>query len=188
MFRRPSIRGVTRWLFRWGEHALALAALLYLLFYLFFDLSVMFSSSMSPTLKGTSVMNGDWVVTEKISYWFRDPHRWEVITFINDDGTRVMKRVAGLPGESVTQSESYQPIEINGQKVEMPKSVDLKYLRYGNLMGDKPIQCGEGYYLLGDDTRDSEDSRFTGPLPRKRIVGRSWLIVWPLSRFGWVTN
>jgi signal peptidase I len=148
----------------------------------------MYSSSMAPTLKGTSVTNGDWVITEKLSYWFREPRRWEVVTFTNDQGTQVMKRVAGLPGEYVSQSESRQPIEIDGHPVEMPSSVDLKFLRFGNLCRDIPVECGEGYYLLGDDSRDSEDSRFTGPIARSQITGRSWLIVWPLSRFGWVSE
>jgi len=42
------------------------------------------------------------------------------------------------------------------------------------------------YHVLGDDTRDSQDSRFDGPIPTDQIKARAWLIVWPFSRIGFV--
>ena len=55
------------------------------------------------------------------------------------------------------------------------------------LTRDKPpAECGDGYFVLGDDTRDSQDSRFEGPVERRRIVGRVWLRIWPPRRIGWV--
>ena len=48
------------------------------------------------------------------------------------------------------------------------------------------MPCGSGYYVLGDDLKDSDDSRFNGPVPADRIMGRAWLIVWPMKRLGWV--
>jgi len=129
--------------------------------------------------------NGDRVITEKVTRWFRAARRWEVITFTNAGGEKRMKRVAGLPGESV---QILQPGEllIDGKPVDMPASLNPKFLRYGNLMDGKPVPCGEGYYVLGDDLKDSDDSRFNGPTPADRILGRAWLIVWPWSRFGFV--
>jgi len=59
-------------------------------------------------------------------------------------------------------------------------------VRYGNLTEGKPVPCGDGYYVLGDDLKDSDDSRFNGPVPPHRILGRAWLIVSPRNRFGWV--
>ena len=159
--------------------------LLVVLYVLFFDLSRIVSPSMSPTLKGTSIDNGDRILTEKITYRFRRPRRFEVITFLNNDGIRVMKRVIGLPGETV-QQEGNGPLLIDGEPIEMPPTVDQKYLRYGNLADGKPVLCGDGYYVLGDYTRDSDDSRFNGPVAPHRIIGRAWLIVSPWSRSGWV--
>ncbi len=185
---RLSMKAVGWKILRWTERILALTGLAFLLFFLTCDLSIMYSGSMQPTLKGTSVYNGDWVLSEKPTYWWRNPRRWEVVTMIYADGRRVMKRVAGLPGERVSQTHSFQPIEINGQPVEMPDSVDLKFLRLGNLCRDQPVECGDGYYLLGDDTVDSDDSRFLGPVSRNLIVGRACLIVWPRGRIGWVTR
>ena len=48
------------------------------------------------------------------------------------------------------------------------------------------VDCGDGYFLLGDDSADSWDSRYEGPFERWRVRGRAWLIVGPSGRRGWV--
>ena len=68
----------------------------------------------------------------------------------------------------------------------MPKGLNKKYLKFGNLIDGKPIACGEGYYVLGDDLQDSDDSRFNGSVKPSRLIGRAWLIVSPWDRFGFV--
>jgi len=157
-----------------------------LLYFVAFDLSVVFSESMSPALQGTSFANGDCVLTEKISYRLRAPQRWEVVTFIDDTGLRVMKRVVGLPGEQIRLRRG-QPLEIDGRPLDIPERLPyLHYIPYGNLADGKPVACGTGYYLLGDDSRDSNDSRFEGSVPRAKILGRAWLIVGPRPRYGFV--
>lgn len=181
-WKRPGVRRVARWV----ERGFAVFGVSCLVWFVGFDLSTIVSGSMSPTLQGTSFDNGDWVLTEKFTYWFRRPRRWEVVTFRNAMGVRVMKRVVGLPGETVRQ-ERRLPIEINGQPVMMPEHLkNLHYIPYGNLAGGKPVECGDGYYLLGDDTRDSDDSRFEGPVRPDRIMGHAWLIVHPRPRMGFV--
>ena len=49
-------------------------------------------------------------------------------------------------------------------------------------MGGKTIDCKQGYYVLGDESRDSDDSRFNGIVKAKEIIGRAWLIVGPSAR------
>ena len=181
--RASPFRRVCRGVIRWVERGFAAFGLLAATYLLMFDVSTIVSPSMSPTLQGTKMSNGNHVLTEKISRWFRKPRRWEVITFFNPDGQRVMKRVAGLPGEDV-QLASDGRLLINAEPVEIPPTVNQNFLRYGTLHSERPIPCGDGYYVLGDDTRDSDDSRFNGPVPADRILGRAWLIVWPRSRFG----
>lgn len=172
-------------LLRLFEHGFAIVGVVFVLYALFFEASVIVSPSMAPTLKGTRVEDGDWVLSERLSYRLRNPRRWEIVTIVRDDGLRVMKRVAGLPGEHVSQQRG-GPLCVDDRPVQMPKTVDLKFLRYGNLADGKQAPCGDGYYVLGDDTRDSDDSRFSGPIPRARIKGRAVLIVWPLSRIGFL--
>ncbi len=106
---------------RLGEHALAAMGALFLVYHLFFELSVVVSPSMSPTLQGTGPQNGDWVLMERASYLVRKPHRWEVVAFRNSYGTPVMKRVVGLPGEDVSLSDG--EILINGAVTQRPASL-----------------------------------------------------------------
>lgn len=170
---------------RWGEHLLAAIGAALIIYHLGFELSVMVSPSMSPALQGTNHKNGDWVLTEKVTYWFREPRRWEVVRFDLEDYTPVMKRVVALPDETITIRTNH--ITINGESIQRPDSItDLTYFSYGNLTSGRPVPCDRGYYVLGDDSRDSQDSRFEGAIPPERIQGRAWLRVWPLRRFGWV--
>jgi len=182
---QPDSRGplwrVARRMLRCAEHVLALIGALFLIYHLGFDLSVMTSYSMAPTLNGTSVENGDWILTEKVTYWFRAPRRWEVVTFRGPDGVQVMKRVAGLPWENVGLKDGR--VEIDGLPLVHPACLDdIKYLAYGKLFRGRCASCEDGYFVLGDFSKDSQDSRFDGPLALERISGRAWLVVWPLSR------
>lgn len=181
-FRRSPVR----WILRQVERLLAVVGGGFILYTLTINVSVMTSESMTPTLRGTGRADGDWVLTEKVSYWFRSPRRWEIVTFHDNDGLQVMKRVAGLPCESVSLAE--HAININGSPVAAPGEVRaVKYLAFGNLHGGKSCPCGDGYYVLGDCSSDSQDSRFDGPLAKKRIMGRAWLIIWPPSRIRFLT-
>lgn len=181
---RPRRRLVRR-AFRWVERGFAVLGVLFLVYVATLDVSVVTSPSMAPTLQGTSIDNGDHVLTEKVTRWFREPRRWEVIAFTRDDGAQIMKRVAGLPGEDVRLTKERELL-IDGQAVDIPPSLNRKFLRYGNLFEGKPVPCGDGYYVLGDDSKDSDDSRFNGPVEPDRVVGRAWMIVWPPARFGFV--
>ena len=183
---RLTARSLARGAFRWTVRGLAFFGAVVGLYWLTLDLSVIVSPSMSPTLQGTCIDDGDRVLTEKISYRFRSPRRWEVVTFLNSAGEKRMKRVVGLPGESVHMPHR-NDLLIDGRQVEPPfAAADHEYLRYGNLTDGKPVPCGDGYYVLGDDLKDSDDSRFNGPVPLKRILGRAWLIVGPYRRLGFV--
>jgi signal peptidase I len=48
------------------------------------------------------------------------------------------------------------------------------------------VPCGDGYYVLGDELKDSDDSRFNGPVPARRVMGRACRVVWPWKRAGWI--
>ena len=178
-----------RWvrrLFRFVRNCLALLGLLFLIYHVGFDLSQIVSPSMAPTLRGTGEDNGDWVLSERISFRFRKPRRWELVRFHDDQGVEVMKRAVGLSGETLCLREGR--VFIDGKPVPTPPRLGfLNYYTYGPyLHNGKSVSCGDGYFVLGDYSRDSYDSRFTGPRPSGRINGRPWLIVWPPSRFGWV--
>ena len=183
---RPRRRRWVGWILRQVEHCLALIGIGTIVYFTCFDLSRVTSGSMKPTLVGEDVKSGDLVLTERVSLRFRQPHRWEVIAFRRDDGVQIMKRVVGLPGEKVQMRRSGQ-IVIDGGELAVPASLSfLKYFPYGNLIEDKAVDCGDGYFVLGDFSRDSDDSRFNGPVHPSDVVGRAWVILAPAGRRGFI--
>jgi signal peptidase I len=177
---------VVRWVMRQAERGLALVGLGMVVYFCCFSYSRVTSGSMAPTLQGEDWDTGDRVLTEKVSYWFRQPRRWEVVTFRPDGGGEVMKRVVGLPGEEIQMRRGGR-IFIDGREVPPPERLDfLHYFPFGKLIQDQVVDCGEGYFVLGDDSRDSDDSRFNGPVPPERLIGRAWVILGPAGRRGWV--
>lgn len=167
------------------EHVFALIGVLFVTFRALLELSVVVSSSMSPTLQGTSYENGDWLLTERISYRLRSPRRWEVVTYRAGDGELVSKRVVGLAGETIALSDA-KPI-IDGSALEIPETLPfLRYYPFGNLSEGRERRIDGGYYVLGDDSKDSQDSRFEGEVEPRAVVGRAFLILWPPQRAGLV--
>jgi signal peptidase I len=182
---RPRWR-TTRWLLRQAERALALIGLGMIVYFACFDLSRVTSQSMAPTLRGEDWQTGDCVLTEKVSYWLRQPRRWEVMTFRTRDGVQVMKRVIGLPGEHVQLRRGGQ-IVIDGKPLDVPTELSfLHYFPFGNVIEDQVVDCKDGYYILGDNSQDSDDSRFNGPVWPEQVTGRAWLIVAPAKHRGFI--
>ena len=135
--------------------------------------------SMEPTLS-----DGDNLIVDKLSYRFRDPERYDIIVFPyqHAENTYYIKRIIGLPGETVQVIDGY--MYINGKKLDE---------HYGaEVMEDpgiaaEPITLGEDeYFVLGDNRNASADSRdpSVGVISGKDIVGRAWLRIWPLNKFG----
>ena len=126
----------------------------------------------------------EYLIIDELSYRLRNPQRGEVVVFRypRDPSQFFIKRVVGLPGES---------IEIKNQKLkiknaETPKEFILEepYLEADlNLYGEYTATLGPNeYYLLGDNRASSLDSRQFGPLKESLIVGRVWLRGWPVER------
>jgi signal peptidase I len=112
---------------------------------------IVHGSSMVPTFE-----SGDYLIIDEITYQFRGPERGEVIVFRypQNPSQFFIKRVAGLPGET-----------INGTKLPQNE-----------------------YYVLGDNTFASSDSRYWGPVKSNLIIGRAVLRLWPVSSLGILTS
>ena len=137
---------------------------------------------MAPTLRGTSYQNGDRILVEKVTGLWRAPKRWEIYFLYDAEGTPVAKRVIGLPGEKVSVKDNR--VCINGREIQTPLRVQsLKYYARGNLVGGREVDCGEGFFVMGDDSKDSWDSRYLGPVSKTQFRGRAWCILSPLDRF-----
>ncbi len=139
-------------------------------------------SSMEPMLS-----NGDNLIVDKISYHFRDPQRYDIIVFPfkYQENTYYIKRIIGLPGETV-QIDEQGNIYINGEI--LPENYGREIIRADTLgIAVNPVVLGEDeYFVMGDNRNNSTDSRteIVGNIKRDDIIGRAWVRIWPLNKIG----
>lgn len=135
--------------------------------------------SMEPNFK-----NDDYLIIDEISYRFRDPQRGEVVVFRYPQmpSQRYIKRIIGLPGETVEIKEGKVIISNSERKQVLDES---KYFSFEIFTpGEMKIVLADNeYFVLGDNRAASADSRRWGPLPRENIIGRVFLRVWPFTLF-----
>ena len=128
--------------------------------------------------------DGDQLIVDKVTYRFRAPERYDIIVFPfrYKDNTYYIKRIIGLPGETVQIVDG--EIYINGEVLQ--ESYGREVMQDAGLAAE-PITLGDDeYFVLGDNRNYSSDSRdpSVALIHRKEIVGRAWLRIWPLSSFG----
>ena len=150
-------------------------------------------SSMAPTLESGQFLVVDqasflkfdrerlsrvvpfWKVDEaEPEFVFTPPERGEIIVFQypRDTTKDFVKRVLGLPGETVEVRSG--TVYVNGEAIRE------QYLRRLDGSSVPPLILGEKeYYVIGDNRRNSNDSRAWGAVPEENIVGRVWLVYWP---------
>ncbi|OGW76974.1 MAG: signal peptidase I [Omnitrophica bacterium RIFCSPHIGHO2_02_FULL_49_9] len=142
------------------------------------------TGSMRPTL-----IEGDRIFVDKWSYHFRLPKRGEIIVFRYppDPKKDFVKRLIAFGGEEVVIQGGH--VFINGQKFDQLVGVtehyyynrkDWEYGREGEVI-QVPI---DSFFVLGDNSAQSSDSRNWGFVPKRNLVGRAFVIWWPLRRMG----
>ena len=137
-------------------------------------------SSMEPTLS-----DNDNLIVDKISYRFSDPQRFDIIVFPfqYEEDTYYIKRIIGMPGETVYIDEE-GTIYVDGEVLQ--ESYGREVMVSAGRAGE-PITLGEDeYFVLGDNRNNSSDSRdpSVGNIHRSDIIGKAWVRIWPLSKFG----
>lgn len=169
-------------------YLLFVLVLTYLLIHFVGQRTIVKGSSMEPTLYGSDDLYpdkvGDNLIVDKITYRFSDPKRFDIIVFpYRYSEEYYIKRIIGLPGETV-QIDTEGNIYINGEILREGYGKEI-ILDPGRAI--EPVVLGEDeYFVMGDNRNNSADSRnpSVGNIHRDEIVGRAWLRIWPLSRFG----
>lgn len=141
-------------------------------------------NSMHPTYK-----NGEYLMANRISYRIGEPERGDVIIFKYSDTQDFIKRVIGLPGDTVMLKDGQ--LYVNNKLLdESDYLADTVYTNGGEYLKEgesKKVPEGE-YFVCGDNRPHSSDSRVFGPIPEKDIKGKAWIVYFPFSEFRIVTH
>ena len=147
---------------------------------------------------------GDHLFVDRYTYHFRDPARGEIVVFNTEglpcsaSGYFYIKRLIGMPGDTLKIINGKVHVKAKGRDKFVPitafniKGIDKIYsykggyhghLPFGSLVNEQEVYVPEdNYFMMGDNTSNSSDSRFWGFVPRKNIVGKALLVFWPISR------
>ncbi len=140
-------------------------------------------NSMNPTLQ-----HKDNLLIDKISYRFNDPKRFDIIVFeyLEEPGTHYVKRIIGLPGETIQIKDSL--IYVNGEVLEEHFGAEAMLME--GIAKDEITLGEDEYFVLGDNRNHSKDSRdeLVGAVKKDQIIGKVWIRIWPLSSFGKVDS
>ena len=175
------MKDVIKELVGWIVSILLIVAVSYLIVTFVGQRTQVSGSSMETTLS-----DGDHLIVDKISYRFREPQRYEIVVFPYryEKNTYYIKRIIGLPGETVEIIENH--VYINGEKLkEDYKTTDINDV---GIVSEKMQLASDEYFVLGDDRENSEDSRNAdvGNVKRSYIYGKAWFVVSPKKDFGFV--
>ena len=167
----------------WKRFALDLLETIILAVVLYFGINAISARvrvdglSMNPTLQ-----NGEYVLVSRLSYMTGEPQRGDIIVFSFpvDQSQDLIKRVIGLPGETITIRNN--EVLIDGMKLQEP------------YIAQSPVYSGEWtvgegqLFVLGDNRNDSKDSHQWGLLPKDNVIGKAMVIYWPPSEWKLVNH
>jgi len=166
-------------LFIWDISKIVIIALLIVVPIRYFVFQPFFvrGQSMEPNF-----YHSDYLIVDEISYQFRAPQRGEVIVFKypGDLSQRYIKRIVGLPGETIKVQDGQVFIYQDGVAQSLNENDYL--FQSTQTLGDIQITLAKNeYFVLGDNRSLSADSRRWGALPEKNIIGRVFLRAWPFA-------
>ena len=168
----------TAWIRRvvhWIVDVVVVIALAWFLVYGFCGQVRILGNSMQPLLDAEDV-----VLVNRLAYDLGKPRRFDVVVFEREDRQKNVKRVIGLPGETVQIKGGL--VFIDDELLDAQDNLEQVSLAG---MADSPVKLGEDeYFLLGDNRDSSEDSRFAniGNVKREQIQGKVWFRILPLLK------
>ena len=173
---------------------------------LFIDNFIIINATVPSGSMEQTIMTGSRVLGTRFSYWFKDPQRGDIVVFkypideAKGKNTKYIKRIIGLPGETVEIREG--AVYIDGEKLEETYINGTWTERNDGFKFEVPE---DHYLMLGDNRNNSSDARYWAELAvrdglakdpgdedalpyqyvaRKKILGKAYFCYWPFSDFG----
>jgi signal peptidase I len=138
-------------------------------------------NSMAPTFH-----DGDYILTDKITYRFRNPRNGDVIVLKNpkNESQDFIKRILATPGDTIKIENNL--VYVNGKKLNEPYLSSSIITRSSDFLKEgESLAAGlNQYYVLGDNREHSSDSRAWGPISKEEIIGKVFFRYFPPSAFG----
>ena len=172
----------TAWLrrsIRWAVNIVVVLACAWFLVYGFGGQVQISGGSMEPVLEA-----GDVVLVNRLAYDTGKPERFDIVVFERGDGKQNVKRVIGLPGETIQIKGGF--LFVDGETLDAKDGLEAVALAG---RAENPITLAEDeYFLLGDNRDSSEDSRFAnvGNVKREQIWGKVWFRILPILKLDFI--
>lgn len=166
---------------RWVVNIVLVIACAWFLVYGFCSQVPVSGNSMQPALDADDV-----VLVNRLAYDLGEPERFDIVVFEREDQKKNVKRIIGLPGETVQIKGGF--VFIDGELLNADNGLEQVSLAG---RADMPIQLEENeYFLLGDNRDSSEDSRFAniGNVKREQIQGKVWFRMFPLLKLDFISS
>lgn len=130
----------------------------------------------------TTLADGEIMLLNKIVYKKNDIKRFDIVV-INQEDKYIIKRVIGLPGETVEYKDNV--LYINGEQLSDPYPSTVTDDFSIEDIGHTKVP-GDTYFVMGDNRSESLDSRYpqVGVIKKSKIIGRAKFVIWPLKKFG----
>lgn len=136
------------------------------------------SGSMIPTIE-----IGDHFIVNRLAYLFGDVKRQDIIVFKGFDGTLMVKRVIGLPGDIVDLIDG--EVHINGEPLDESAYLSEEVETWPSSYISFPLLVPKGeYFVMGDNRGNSFDSRYFNTIKEEAIIGNGKLRVYPFTKMG----
>ena len=175
--KQSTIKGLLSFIWELSKIAIIALVIVVPIRYFLFQPFIVKGESMAPNFD-----SGDYLIIDEISYRFAGPQRGDVVVFNypKDKSQRFIKRIIGLPGETVNISEGQVLVTLeNGQLIILEEDYlpeDLKTYGAVNILLEE-----EQYFVLGDNREYSFDSRAWGGVFKKDIIGKAFLRLFPIT-------
>lgn len=131
-------------------------------------------------------LNNEYLLTEKVTYYTRDPERGDVVVFTPPQAEldEYIKRVVGEPGENIMIKDCR--VYINGRILNEPYIPDSVCTQGGSFLkeGQTYQIQEEEYFVMGDNRLNSSDSRYWGSITKSAMSGRAWVVYFPVRLAG----